>query len=184
LDDSQFEQKELLYRKSIAILEECVSGDPTSARLNNLLAVAYARLASFLVDCPNLPEREPAQALALAGKAVEHWREQEGNHWTSTRLGIVHYRVGDWQAALEALDKATELGDKSCSNQFFLAMTHWQLGHHQEARHWYDQAVEQAPNANNSDQFRRYHAEAAELLGIPLDDEAPTEEQTENDTED
>jgi hypothetical protein len=63
-------------------------------------------------------------------------------------------------------------------------MTHWQLGNQDEARRWYDQAVEQEPNANDSDQFRRYNAEAAEVLGIPLDDEAPTEEQTNNDTED
>lgn len=92
------------------------------------------------------------------------------------RLGISNYRLGDFEAALDSLNKVTELTDKSCSTDFFLAMTHWQLGDHEEARHWYDQAVDHRWQYFPDDKdIRRYHIEAAELLGIPLDEETPTE---------
>jgi hypothetical protein len=57
---------------------------------------------------------------------------------------------------------------------FFLAMAHWQLGHKDEARQWYSQAVgwmEKNQEALTKDrphaeELKRFRAEAAELLGI------------------
>jgi hypothetical protein len=53
-------------------------------------------------------------------------------------------------------------------------MAHWQLGHKDEARKWYSQAVgwmEKHKEALTKDQphaeeLKRFRAEAAELLGI------------------
>ena len=81
---------------------------------------------------------------------------------------MAQYRAGEWQAAIEALEKSMELrkgGD--AVDWFFLAMAHWQLGHKDEARKWYDKAVEwMDKNQPKNEELLRFRAEAAELLGI------------------
>jgi tetratricopeptide (TPR) repeat protein len=58
--------------------------------------------------------------------------------------------------------------------RIFRAMALWQLGHKEEARLWYDQAVEwMEKNQPNNDQLRRFRAEAEELLRIK--DKTPSE---------
>ena len=50
---------------------------------------------------------------------------------------------------------------------FFLAMAHWQVGNKEQARKWYDRAVEWADKNQPADaQLLRFRAEAAELLGL------------------
>jgi tetratricopeptide (TPR) repeat protein len=78
-----------------------------------------------------------------------------------------------------------ELRDRgSARDGLCLAMAHWKLGHKDEARKWYDQAVEWMKE-NNPDnvELNQGRVEAAELLGItepqpsadpkPLDNQAP-----------
>ena len=64
-------------------------------------------------------------------------------------------------------------------NGFFLAMAHWQLGHKEEARRQYDKSVGWMENSENSesnaDELIRFRAEAAELLGIPTDNDPQPE---------
>ena len=83
-----------------------------------------------------------------------------------TRHGAV--RAGDWAAAVVALDKSCEVwqgGD--IFDWLFLAMAHWQLGEKEEARKWFDQAVEWIDkNKPQDDDIKRFRAEAAELLGV------------------
>jgi hypothetical protein len=56
-----------------------------------------------------------------------------------------------------------------CFDWYFLSMAHWQLGHKEEARKWYDKAVEWTEKNNPKEEdLPRFRAEAAELLGIPL----------------
>jgi hypothetical protein len=54
-------------------------------------------------------------------------------------------------------------------NGFFLAMAQWQLGHKDEARQLYDQAVQWMQKYHNppGDEVRRFRAEAAKLLRVP-----------------
>ena len=53
---------------------------------------------------------------------------------------------------------------------FFLAMSNWQLGQHDEARQCYDRAVQvmekETDVAGLMEQLRRFRAEAEELLNI------------------
>jgi hypothetical protein len=50
-------------------------------------------------------------------------------------------------------------------NAFFIAMAHWQLGEHGEARKWYDRAVEWMEKYEPEDEeLRRFRAEAEDLL--------------------
>jgi tetratricopeptide (TPR) repeat protein len=107
------------------------------------------------------------KALADFSKAVE-LQPKQAVYWR--RLVAAQYRAGQWKAAVETLDKAMELrsgGD--AFDWFFLAMAHWQLGHKDEARKWYDKAIQwMEQNKPADEELRRFRAEAAELLGIPL----------------
>ena len=64
-----------------------------------------------------------------------------GGLWNT--LGVAHYRAGDWNAAQAALEKSITLRKEGDAfDWFFLAMAHWQLKNQDEARKWYDKAVE------------------------------------------
>ena len=91
---------------------------------------------------------------------------QVGSCWTT--LGIAHYRIGRWQEAVDALQRAGELragGDSI--DWFFLAMARWQLGDKEQAGAWYDRAVQwMEKHQPQNDELRRFRQEAEELLGI------------------
>jgi hypothetical protein len=60
-----------------------------------------------------------------------------------------------------------ELGDGGDGNDwFFLAMAHWQLGHQEEARKWFDQAAEWMKNRPADATLNRFRAEATQLIGV------------------
>ncbi len=106
------------------------------------------------------------RVVELAQEAVE---AVPGHSDVRLTLGIAYYRTGDWQAAVEDLDKSIQLQkDGGESRQlFFLAMAHWQLGEKDEARQKYNRAAEwMEKNQPDSNELRRFRAEAAELLGI------------------
>ena len=121
--------------------------------------------AWFLATCPNSKYVDAPKAVELAEKAVK--LSPKDGTFLST-LGVAQYRAGEWQAAIEALEKSMELREGGdASDWFFLAMAHWQLGHKDEARKWYDKAVEwMDKNQPKNEELLRFRAEAAELLGI------------------
>src|SRR5204863_5994838 len=107
--------------------------------------------------------RDPGRAVKLVRQAKElapdvGWRT----------LGIAQYRAGEWKVAIESLDNAMKMRDGGDAiDWFFLAMTHWQLGRKQEAREWYDKAVEWVKNNRPADtELIRFRVEAEELLGV------------------
>ena len=61
---------------------------------------------------------------------------------------------------------------ESPESDFFLAMSHWRLGDHDKARHWYEKAVKvMTVNKSTDEELLRFRAEAEETLGIET--EAP-----------
>jgi len=110
--------------------------------------------------------RDPPRAVELAKKAVD-LAPNEGTNWNT--LGVAQYRAGDWNDAIEALQKSEELSpDRYFSfNAFFLGLAHWQLDEKDEARKWYDQAVQwMEKNQPQDEDLKRFRAEAEELLGV------------------
>src|SRR5260370_18294218 len=90
-----------------------------------------------------------------------------GNQWGT--LGVAHYRNGEWQEAVTALEQSLTLQKVGSSTDFFfLAMAKWQLGDKDEAREWYDKGVKRMAEETTKDAElrRRFRDEAAELLGI------------------
>ena len=121
-----------------------------------------ARIAAWTTASETLATRWAFREL-FAKQAVEQ-TPQEGAFWNT--LGVAQYRAGDHRAALDALQKSIDLrqgGD--AFDYFFLSMSHWQLGDEDEARRWFDQAVEwQEKNRPDDDELRRFGAEAAVLV--------------------
>jgi tetratricopeptide (TPR) repeat protein len=102
-----------------------------------------------------------ARAVALAQQAVDA-NPKEGTFWNT--LGVARYRAGDFKGAVEALDRSAELRQGGGPYDWlFLAMTHWQLGDKDEARKWYDRAVERM---SMNEELWPVRAEAAALMGV------------------
>src|SRR5262249_37875920 len=88
--------------------------------------------------------------------------------------GLAHYRNGNWQEAVSALQKSMQTGSGGDSfDRILLAMACWQLGEKDQARNWYSQAV-QWMEKNEQHAFTeelrhdlaRFLDDAAQMLGI------------------
>ena len=133
--------------------------------LNGNSAEAHNNLAWLLATSADADVRNASRAVERALKSVE-LAPRAGHMWNT--LGVAHYRAGDWRAAITALEKSMELRKGGDSHDwFFLAMAHWQLGEKDQAREFYDRAVQwMEANQPTSDQLHRFRAEAEVLLGI------------------
>jgi serine/threonine protein kinase/Flp pilus assembly protein TadD len=168
----QPQEADTSYCWSVKILSE-LTGEFSAVDLYSLrLALCYGNLAELLTVYPDATYHNAARALELAKKAVK-LRPDVRQAWNA--LGIAHYRVKDWKAAVSALEESIELGEGGYwFDWFFLAMAHWQLGHKVDAHKWYSQAAalaqkEQQELAKNKPMEARYHlyrAEAAKVLGL------------------
>jgi tetratricopeptide (TPR) repeat protein len=170
---------EAAYRQALANWAGLVAEFPLRSDYRFGLADSCNDLAYLFAKGPAAQVQDPSEAVQLAQKAVE-LDPQRGECWNT--LGAAHYRAGDYLAAVSELEKAASMhngGD--CEDWFFLAMTHWRLGHKEEARKRYDQAVawmkanqrELESNKFHDVQFHRFRAEAAELLGLKEPPKSP-----------
>ncbi len=160
------------YRQAIRINPKDTE---SSINLSNLLA----EKAWGLVNCPDLKVRDPKRAVEASKEAVE-LAPQSAIAWQY--LGWVHYRAGNWQASIKALEESCKLqkgGD--CGQWFVLSLAYGKLANEKEvaeqerdwrqkeARRWYDQGVKQIDNGEGGDvreAIRSFGVEARELLDL------------------
>jgi hypothetical protein len=102
----------------------------------------------------------------LANRAIDLRSESAANDWTN--LGVAQYRAGNWQTAVDALEKADAMIEGGGSiHRMFLAMARWRLGDKEKARQLYAQeAAWIAEHRKNSEEQNRFRAEAEELMEI------------------
>ena len=83
-------------------------------------------------------------------------------------LGIAHYRSGDYTFALAALEKAKAYRTKeNAGDDYFLAMVCWHQHDPDQARMWYQKAIQcKAGDQSEDEELRLFRAEASALLGI------------------
>ncbi len=107
---------------------------------NPKFALPYNNLAWLLATSSNESLRNPSHAVELAQKAVELDPKLPGVFNT---LGVAQYRVGDWEGAIQSLQKGIKNGDGgNAFDWFFLAMANQRLGRNAEARDDYEKAVD------------------------------------------
>jgi uncharacterized protein HemY len=133
-----------------------------------------SEFACLLANAPDPKVRDPERAVELAEKAVAG---DPRNASFRASLGTARYRAGSWEKAIADLELAANARKPSdpakANDWFFLAMAHWQLGETGKARSWYDKAIGWIDkNAPQSEDLKRFRAEAQGLLGIPTVDPA------------
>jgi WD40 repeat protein/cytochrome c-type biogenesis protein CcmH/NrfG len=146
----------------VRFLEHALDLKPDQADLCNELAWIHAMGPEKI--------RDIRKALILAQKAVALLPD---NPLCLDTLGVVYYRQGDWNQAIATLQRAAaaDPGGGTAYDFFFLAMSHRQLGHGEQAQAYYEQAVQRAaaakPDAVQGTELRAVQAEAVELLARP-----------------
>ena len=112
---------------------------------------------------------DPEIAVELLRRAHEVMPE---NGLYLTGLGIAYYRAGQWQEAITALTKSTELSGENGLNFLLFSMTLWQSGNKAAAANLYKKAIEWIQKSNidiASSQgilLQIFYPEASELMGI------------------
>ncbi len=97
------------------------------------------KYAFFLTSCPDPRYRDAKRGVQLAAEAARN-EPKSADCWQV--LALAQYRAGDWQATLAACQKALEFATSGDAYHLLvMAMAHWQLGHKEEARQWYNEAV-------------------------------------------
>jgi hypothetical protein len=105
----------------------------------------------------------------MAVQAAEMATQISPDDWFAVNtLGIAYYRVHDWQASIEALERSIKRRNGGDAfDWFFMAMAHRQLGNKDEARKSYDKAVAwMEKNQPDNVDLRDFRVEAAQLLGL------------------
>jgi serine/threonine protein kinase/Tfp pilus assembly protein PilF len=113
--------------------------------------------------CPALYDGPRVLQQARAGLALD-----PKDAMAQLNLGSVLYREGEFDEALEVLERLDEENEFNEPGVFFyLAMTHWKLGRREEARRVYGRGVARLEATFPNDPTnRRLQREAAELLGM------------------
>ena len=132
-----------------------LSLDPDNAGANN-------NLAWMICSVPGDPWFDPAQALALARKAVA----LEPAAWAYLNtLGVAAFRTRDWNTASDVLQQSITFTGGGAHDLFFLAMTYFHQGKMSEAHELYHRAVAWTDKNKPDDlELRRFQAEAQALL--------------------
>jgi serine/threonine protein kinase len=138
---------------------------------------AHRYLARYLANCPDPTLRDPPRAVELAQTALTMAEIPSAEFWVT--LGLAHYRVGDWKAAVQALEKAEGAGQPAVPcGDFFRAMAHWQQGHKDEARRLYGRGLADLKKSQSKDEeLLRSRAEAVTVLGFEGTAVLPTGEE-------
>ena len=129
-------------------------------------------LAWHLAACPVEELRDPAKAIRHAKLALR-LNPDFAACWNT--LGVGHFRAGQWQEAVAAMQKAEELyqdqppGMTTAINALFLAMAHWKLDNDEVARNWLTKAdkrmQDNQPNDLDDLLLPSVRDEVAQLLG-------------------
>jgi tetratricopeptide (TPR) repeat protein len=147
-----------VYQRAVAIKPDYADG--------------HWKLAWFRANCSEVQYSDPVRAIEGAKKALALTMEN-GHYWKT--LGWASYRLGKWEDAITALERANRHCAGGGSYEWFaLAMAHWQRGDKALARQWYAKACRwiedhkdpfaKEPGFFWEEEFRRFRDEATELL--------------------
>ena len=146
---------------------------PDDAHLREALALSCNNRAWELVTSPGSAP-DPERALNLARRAVELAPKE--TLYLNT-LGVAQYRAGQYAQATATLERslAAGRGEFDAFDLFFLAMAHHRQGQREQARAYFDRAVQWVRQKKSlSDQYTKelavFRAETEAVLSGPADE--------------
>jgi serine/threonine protein kinase/tetratricopeptide (TPR) repeat protein len=157
----------ILYLDTERIEESAEAGQQAilyDPGLHRCQQIHLNNIAWYLVSAPNPSARNPVRGLEIARKAVD-LAPQKWESWNT--FGVACFRNGDWKGAREALQTAIQKKPgQNAFDGFFLAMTLWRLGEHEEAMRALKQAEDwRLSNRPDDTELLRFRAEAEQLIG-------------------
>jgi tetratricopeptide (TPR) repeat protein len=184
-----YENAEIGYRRALDMQGKLIDEFPNNktywrqaAEIQTLLSAiltARGRLDEAIEQCDEAIRIYPGYADVYAHRAVAYAHKGELDkalgdldraiELNPNLVGGAKYRARNWKDAIEALSKSEPLTPRGqlSFNAYFLALFHRQLGEKEEARQWYDKAVECMENeAPEHEVLRRLRAEAERLLDV------------------
>lgn len=146
-------------------VEGAVTEYRQAIKLDSSYALAHNNLANLLSTCKDPQFHDPLQAVMEARRAVE-LKPDSGMYWNT--LGEAYHSAGQWEQAIVALEKSIALKTNGDSEDFFfLAMSHWHLGHKVEALASYQKGIDwMEKNDPKNNELLHFRADAAKLLGV------------------
>jgi serine/threonine protein kinase len=154
-------------RKALKVVELATKLSATKDSTRAGLAGVKNNLAWPLATSAVPGARRPAEALALATQAVEDMPDV--GLYVNT-LGVAQYAVGDYDGAINTLNRSMKLRDGGDAHDFFfLAMAHARKGDRTAATGWYERGVRwlAANKASKPKELARFRADAAGLVLTP-----------------
>ncbi len=150
---------------------EAALASPEDAGASRLsLAQACNDRAWELANAP-ARSRDVERALWLVRRSL---KLEPGENTTLNTLGVVLYRAGRYDEAIEALERslAAGRGQLDAFDLYFLAMAHHRLGHREPARACFNQAIRWVERQTNLDpgysrELAGFRAEAESVLAGP-----------------
>jgi len=134
----RFAEAKAMWLRALDVWTELTTDCPDHPLLRSHWSNCANDLAWLLANAADPAVRDPAHAIALAGKAAESI--PDCGAYCNT-LGAAHYRAGDFNAAIAALGRAISLTEGGTAfDHVFMAMAHARLGDQERAQHWLDQA--------------------------------------------
>ena len=163
----------------LLVMADSIPPSSLTTQGRHSVAHVFNGLAWLLATCPDASLRNPHDAVIYAKRATELLPNDRAI-WNT--LGVSYYRLGNWEEARSALYRSMEISDEGDSfDWFFLAMIHAKFEHKERALEWYNKAVEWShhyrPPPMDSELYQ-FQVEAAEVLGLPKPERAPTPAQT------
>jgi serine/threonine protein kinase/WD40 repeat protein/Tfp pilus assembly protein PilF len=148
--------------KAIADFEQSLEKNPDQPAVCNDLAWTYANAPS--------DQRRLDRAIQLAQIATTSRPDKNEYHNT---LGVLYYRLGQWNEAIAALDRAIELNPNggTAFDWYFLAMCYHRIGQLEKARSIYQSALDWVAAQHNLapswvTELKAFRSEAEEVLGL------------------
>jgi tetratricopeptide (TPR) repeat protein/serine/threonine protein kinase len=151
---------------AIPCFREALRCDAKYPLARAMLAQALNFEAWPLVAKTEASRANAERAVKMASEAVE-LNPKLADYWNT--LGVGNYRADNWDKSIAALNKSASMSKENDWCDFlFLAMAHWKKGDKAEARTWYDRAAKRIRDQRiDTEESRRFQAEAAALLGLP-----------------
>jgi tetratricopeptide (TPR) repeat protein len=148
------------YQQALSTLEKLALEFPAVPGHHKDLSFCLAHLGELLISTGR-----PDDAVQLAEEAVTA-SPRESGCWQT--LGVARYRAGNWKGAVEAFEKAKEIGQEKTLEpgaEFIRAMALWRLGERDRARESYTQAIANLEKEKTKDEkLLRLREEAAALM--------------------